>query len=67
MEIMPSIPHSLRGRGAARCVPIKCDCGDQFLWEHAAGRSVKCPGCRKTFEFPETEGAFDQTHNGQQI
>jgi hypothetical protein len=63
-EILSSIPRQLRGRGDQKCVPIKCECSEQFLWPHQAGRIVSCPNCRVLYT---VEGAaFDQTHNGQQ-
>lgn len=73
MQVLPSIPHQLRGRGHNECTPIRCDCGETFLFGLSDGTisdgdlddetvPVKCPSCDKIEAMPS--GALI-SHNGQ--
>lgn len=53
--ILTAIPQALRGRGHNRCVPMRCDCGCQFLFPLSDGTEkqieqfdqidIRCPSC----------------------
>ena len=46
MTPLTSIPAPLRGRGHPQCLPIKCDCGETFLWGNIKTPDVQCPTCK---------------------
>lgn len=46
MTPLDDIPPQLRGRGALQCLPIKCDCGEIFLWGKIKTPFVQCPTCK---------------------
>lgn len=73
MQVLDAIPHQLKGRGHNQCTPIKCDCGEIFLFGLSDGVisdgdlkndtvSVKCPTCKKVEQMPS---ASLVAHNGQ--
>lgn len=73
MQILPSIPAVLAGRGHNECTPIQCECGEQFLFGLSDGTKrethnpwdstiVKCPTCKKVEGW--TFGLLTP-HNGQ--
>jgi len=47
MTPLSSIPPQLRGRGHPQCLPIKCICGEIFLWGKINTPDVQCPTCRR--------------------
>lgn len=61
MTQLAEIPEDMKGRGNEACVPVKCSCGEAFLWPVAKGLTVHCPACTGATTF----AAFETTHNGQ--
>lgn len=59
LQILDAIPPQLKGRGHPQCVPISCDCGALFLWEHRLGTHVSCPTCAGAQDFADADGVAD--------